>query len=171
MTGRPGSSARIRRRGECWRRCGGAAAAPVLVLSSLDEEGRFDRELLSWFLNDREAQESILGQVEEAVLAGGYRGVDVDFEYARREDREALGEFVGGAEGENAPPGQAGFRGPGAQDLRRPAGDPLRGDGLPASGGGGGPGAAHDLRVGVQPGTAHGGGPGEPGAAGGGSTP
>ena len=77
---------------ETVRRCGGS---PVLVLSSLDEEGRFDRELLSWFLNDREAQESILGQVEEAVLAGGYRGVDVDFEYARREDREALGEFVG----------------------------------------------------------------------------
>ena len=60
---------------ETVRRCGGS---PVLVLSSLDEEGRFDRELLSWFLNDREAQESILGQVEEAVLAGGYRGVDVD---------------------------------------------------------------------------------------------
>ena len=77
---------------ETVRRCGGS---PVLVLSSLDEEGRFDRELLSWFLNDREAQESILGQVEEAVLAGGYRGVDVDFEYARSEDREALGEFVG----------------------------------------------------------------------------
>ena len=77
---------------ETVRQCGGS---PVLVLSSLDEEGRFDRELLAWFLNDREAQESILGQVEEAVLAGGYRGVDVDFEYARREDREALGEFVG----------------------------------------------------------------------------
>ena len=77
---------------ETVRRCGGR---PVLVLSLLVEEGELAREVLSWFLNDREAQESILGQVEEAVLAGGYRGVDVDFEYARREDREALGEFVG----------------------------------------------------------------------------
>ncbi len=70
--------------------------SPVLVLSSLDENGSFDRELLSWFLNDSAAQESIIRQVEETVLEKGYRGVDVDFEYAKREDSEKLAAFVAG---------------------------------------------------------------------------
>ena len=69
--------------------------SPVLVLASLDENGSFDRELLSWFLNDEKAQASIIHQVAETVLEKGYRGVDVDFEYAAKEDSEAFAGFVG----------------------------------------------------------------------------
>lgn len=68
--------------------------SPVLVLASLDENGSFDRELLSWFLNDGEAQTSVIHQVVETVLEKGYRGVDVDFEYAAREDAVLFAEFV-----------------------------------------------------------------------------
>ena len=37
--------------------------SPVLVLASLDENGSFDRDLLSWFLNDETAQNEIIRQV------------------------------------------------------------------------------------------------------------
>lgn len=68
--------------------------SPVLVLASLDENGGFDRELLSWFLNDQEAQEEIIRQVEAVVLEKGFQGVDVDFEYAKEDDSQAFADFV-----------------------------------------------------------------------------
>ena len=68
--------------------------SPVLVLSSLDENGSFDRELLSWFLGDPAAQDEIIRQTAETVREKGFQGVDVDFEYAKEEDSQAFADFV-----------------------------------------------------------------------------
>lgn len=68
--------------------------SPVLVLSSLDENGSFDRELLSWFLGDPAAQNEIIRQTAETVREKGFQGVDVDFEYAKEEDSQAFADFV-----------------------------------------------------------------------------
>lgn len=68
--------------------------SPVLVLASLDENGSFDRDLLSWFLNDETAQNEIIRQVEDVVLEKGFQGVDVDFEYAKEDDAQAFVDFV-----------------------------------------------------------------------------
>lgn len=70
------------------------SGSPVLVLSSLDENGSFDRELLSWFLGDPAAQNEIIRQTAETVREKGFQGVDVDFEYAKEEDSQAFADFV-----------------------------------------------------------------------------
>lgn len=70
------------------------SGSPVLVLSSLDENGSFDRELLSWFLGDPAAQDEIIRQTAETVREKGFQGVDVDFEYAKEEDSQAFADFV-----------------------------------------------------------------------------
>ena len=70
------------------------SGSPVLVLSSLDENGSFDRELLSWFLGDLAAQDEIIRQTAETVREKGFQGVDVDFEYAKEEDSQAFADFV-----------------------------------------------------------------------------
>lgn len=67
---------------------------PVLVLASLGDNGTFDRDLLSWFLNDPVAQEKVIDQVVETVQKKGYRGVDVDFEHVKKEDSGKFAAFV-----------------------------------------------------------------------------
>ncbi len=119
--------------------------SPVLVLASLDENGSFDRDLLSWFLNDETAQNEIIRQVEDVVLEKGFQGVDVDFEYAKEDDAQAFVDFVWKMREVMGGLGYPVSVTLAPRTQGRPAGGPLRGDGLPAFGGGGGPGPSHDL--------------------------
>ena len=68
--------------------------APILHLSNLDEEGRFSPELAHELLEDREDQEELIGEILRTIGRRGYRGVDVDFEYVRREDAQTYARFL-----------------------------------------------------------------------------
>ena len=68
--------------------------APVLLLSTLTDEGVFSNELASALLRDPALQEVVMDQVLSVMLAKGYRGMDIDFEYVLPEDAEAYARFV-----------------------------------------------------------------------------
>ncbi len=70
-------------------------AAPLLVLSSLAEDGSFSTERVSLLLNSPALQERVISRVLEVMRRKGYLGVDLDFEYIRADDRDAYTAFVG----------------------------------------------------------------------------
>lgn len=67
---------------------------PVLVLTPIGEDGRFDNNRIHSMLSDMEARNRLISEIVDVVNAKGYRGVDVDFEYILREDRDSFTEFV-----------------------------------------------------------------------------
>lgn len=67
---------------------------PVLVLTPIGEDGTFDNNRIHSMLSNIEARDRLIREVTDVVNAKGYRGVDVDFEYILREDRDSFTEFV-----------------------------------------------------------------------------
>lgn len=67
---------------------------PLLVLTSLSENGTFSSELAARVLSDRALSDIVIGNVVEAVQSGGYGGVDVDFEYIPADEAEAYADFI-----------------------------------------------------------------------------
>lgn len=68
---------------------------PILVLSSLDEEESFSSALVHEFLNNELAQDTLLQQnLIPTLIAKGYRGLDVDFEYIPAEDSQKFLRFL-----------------------------------------------------------------------------
>ncbi|KSV58482.1 glycosyl hydrolase family 18 protein [Acetivibrio ethanolgignens] len=71
-----------------------AETVPILTLTPLDEEGRFSNYLITAIVENEAARENLISQVMETVRQKGYGGVDIDFEYIRREDRDGFTAFV-----------------------------------------------------------------------------
>lgn len=61
--------------------------APLLVLTNL-ENGQFSTELATAILTQEGIQERILDEAIQVMQRKGYRGLDFDFEYLGRENRE-----------------------------------------------------------------------------------
>ncbi len=55
--------------------------APIMMLTSLGENGTFSSELIGRVLSDETLYQKVLQGVEQAVVSGGYNGVEFDFEY------------------------------------------------------------------------------------------
>lgn len=68
--------------------------APKMVLTNLDEEGRFSSELASSILNNPQVQDTLLENTLAIMKEKGYLGLDVDFEYLFPADREAYNNFL-----------------------------------------------------------------------------
>jgi len=68
--------------------------SPIMMLSTLTEDGGFSNELASLALNDLEMQKRLINNVLENMKAKGYSGLEVDFEYVLPEDREAYAAFI-----------------------------------------------------------------------------
>lgn len=68
---------------------------PILTLTPLGPDGRFNNNLISSLLASPQAKERLIWQLGEVLLTKGFRGIDVDFEYVKAEDRGAYVEFVG----------------------------------------------------------------------------
>lgn len=71
-----------------------AGTLPILTLTPLDELGRFNNNLIASIVANPEAEQNLIQQVMETVRQKGYGGVDIDFEYIRREDRDGFTAFV-----------------------------------------------------------------------------
>lgn len=68
--------------------------APLLHLSTLNEEGQFSGELGHLVLNDPALQSALIDNLVTAAVEGDYAGVDVDFEYLPAEDAPRYAAFL-----------------------------------------------------------------------------
>lgn len=71
-----------------------ANTSPVMVLSSITEEGGFDSNLASDLFNNPETQNIVIDNILKIMKEKGYRGLDIDFEFVNADDREAYVKFV-----------------------------------------------------------------------------
>lgn len=67
---------------------------PILTLTPLDENGRFNNNLITSIVNSSEYTERLIAELLYVLRVKGYGGVDVDFEYIKREDRDKFTDFV-----------------------------------------------------------------------------
>lgn len=68
--------------------------APLMLISTLTEEGTFSNELASQILNNPTVQNNLIENVVRTMGEKGYYGLDIDFEYVLPEDREEFVNFV-----------------------------------------------------------------------------
>lgn len=67
---------------------------PLLVLTPLDAEGRFNNNLVTAVAQSVAVQDKMIAELLQVVEAKNYAGVDVDFEYIRAEDGVGYANFV-----------------------------------------------------------------------------
>ena len=68
--------------------------APLMLISTLTEEGTFSNELAHRILNDQDVQNNLINNILETMKAKKYYGLDVDFEYILPEDRDKYVSFI-----------------------------------------------------------------------------
>ncbi len=78
---------------------------PVMMLSSLNDKGKFDNTLTSMLLNSSDIQEILLDNVLSAMNIFGYRALDIDFEYIFPEEKELFTAFIAKAKEKLSPYG------------------------------------------------------------------
>lgn len=70
------------------------SVSPVLVLTPLGADGRFNNNLIHEVVTSETARETLISNLLQAMEENGFRGVDVDFEYILAEDRDLFTSFV-----------------------------------------------------------------------------
>lgn len=68
--------------------------APLMLLSTLTEDGTFSNELASGIFENTEARNRLFDQILENLRVKGYYGLDVDFEFILPEDKENYERFL-----------------------------------------------------------------------------
>jgi len=68
---------------------------PLLVLTSINENGTFSSETVERVLSDNTLSGSVIQNIVNVVQQKGYGGVDADFEYIPAQYAEEYAEFVG----------------------------------------------------------------------------
>lgn len=68
--------------------------APLLVLTTIGEDGTFSSERAHMLLNNPAAQRALIENLARTMHAKGYAGVNIDFEYIPPADAEAFADFV-----------------------------------------------------------------------------
>ncbi|KAF5076160.1 Spore germination protein YaaH [anaerobic digester metagenome] len=69
-------------------------AAPILVLTPLDENGKFSNKLISEMVNNPEARANLIYNLLVVMGQKSYFGIDVDFEFVLPTDKEAFITFL-----------------------------------------------------------------------------
>ncbi len=80
-----------------------AGVAPIMVLTTVGEEGGFNSRLAAELLRSPAAQEDLARQVKSTLSKKGYHGLTIDFEYIPAEWREAYSAFIEKMKNEIAP--------------------------------------------------------------------
>ncbi|HJD24222.1 MAG TPA: LysM peptidoglycan-binding domain-containing protein [Firmicutes bacterium] len=68
--------------------------APLMLISTLTNEGNFNNELSSAVVNNPAIQERLINETLVTLREKGYYGLDIDFEFVRPEDRDAYTTFI-----------------------------------------------------------------------------
>lgn len=71
-----------------------ADVTALMHISTLTEEGLFDSNLPSLIFENPEAEKRLIDNIVSEVLSKGYGGVDIDFEYLPREDKDGYITFT-----------------------------------------------------------------------------
>ncbi len=79
--------------------------APIMMLSSLNEEGLFSNELSSVIFASPELTAKVIDELEATLVQKGYAGVEFDFEYVSGEYAEEYAAFVAAARDRLEPQG------------------------------------------------------------------
>ncbi len=74
--------------------CEAQGVIPFLTLTPLDAQGKFNNALIASVVWNSVAGDRLILELIRTMQEKGYGGVDIDFEYIRREDRDAFTEFV-----------------------------------------------------------------------------
>lgn len=72
----------------------GYDVAPVLLLSTLGEDGKFNNESSSRLFASPELQERLITQLLRTMTEKGYRGLEVDFEFIKKDDSDGYVAFL-----------------------------------------------------------------------------
>lgn len=67
---------------------------PILTLTPLGEDGRFNNNLVSVLVRNPGIQEHLIWELGRTLLEKGFGGVDIDFEYVLAEDSVRYADFV-----------------------------------------------------------------------------
>ena len=67
---------------------------PLLVLTTLGEDGQFSSTRAQQLLRDATARSALIENLAQTLAAQGFAGVDIDFEYIPSEDADAYADFV-----------------------------------------------------------------------------
>ncbi|MGI6176687.1 MAG: glycosyl hydrolase family 18 protein [Christensenellales bacterium] len=68
--------------------------APIMLLSSITEDGNFSGERASLLFQDTAFQNALIDKIIQKMWEKGYLGLDVDFEYINPEDADAFMAFL-----------------------------------------------------------------------------
>ena len=68
--------------------------APILTLTTLGQDGKFNNNLVSVICNNQDARNNLIQNLLDTVKNKGYLGVNIDFEYIKAEDRYTFAAFV-----------------------------------------------------------------------------
>ncbi len=71
-----------------------AGTSPILTLTPLGPDGRFNSYLVSLLVHQPSVQQKLLGALIGEMRAKGYQGLNFDFEYIKAEDRDAYTALV-----------------------------------------------------------------------------
>lgn len=67
---------------------------PILTLTPLNAEGRFDNRLITAVVWDLSSRERLISNLLTVMEEKGYQGLDIDFEYILEQDRDQFSQFV-----------------------------------------------------------------------------
>lgn len=67
---------------------------PVMLLTTLNDEGKFDNSLSHNLFEDEALQDYLISNIISTMMLKGYRTLDVDFEFVFPEDRLAYASFL-----------------------------------------------------------------------------
>lgn len=67
---------------------------PLLVLTTLGEDGRFSGDHAEALLKNDAARSTLIQQLSQTLAAQGYAGVDIDFEYIPPDNAERYADFI-----------------------------------------------------------------------------
>lgn len=68
--------------------------ASLMVFSSLSDDGTFSTSHAAQLFSDQALQDKVIGEIAKTVIAKGYYGVDVDFEYVSQQYSEGFVAFL-----------------------------------------------------------------------------
>ncbi|MDO4330020.1 MAG: glycosyl hydrolase family 18 protein [Lachnospiraceae bacterium] len=71
-----------------------AGVRPVLTLTPLGADGKFNNNLVSALVQDPAIQQHLIWELGRTMQERGFMGLDIDFEYILAEDRVGFVEFV-----------------------------------------------------------------------------
>jgi spore germination protein len=67
---------------------------PIMVITNIGDEGRFDSNLASTILNNDDIQDKLIDNILDVMYNKGYSGLNIDFEYVYPDDKEAFINFI-----------------------------------------------------------------------------